>query len=87
MRLVVEARHLVVGLRLEPRFGEPALAVGVEERQPAAMHEIVDERGDEDGLSRARQPGDAEPDGRRAAAGDHPVEIGGGDPRLVGEWL
>ena len=65
MRLVVEARHLVVGLRLQPRPASRPLGIGLEERQPAAMHEIVDERGDEDGLAGARQAGHAEAQRRR----------------------
>ena len=69
MRLVVEAGDVVVGLRLKPRLREPPLAIGFKQRQAAAMHEIVDQRADEDGFPRARQSGDAKPHRWRAAAG------------------
>ena len=62
--LVVEARHRIVGLRLEPRVGDPPGGIGLEHRKAAAAGQAVDQRGDEHGLAGARQPGDAEPDGR-----------------------
>ena len=40
------------------------LAIGLEHRQPAAAQQTVHQRSDEDRLARARQAGDAEPDGR-----------------------
>ena len=61
VRLVVEARHRVVGLRLEVGALDAPLGLGHEERQPPAGDEVADQRGDEDGLAGARQPGDAEP--------------------------
>ena len=65
MRLVVEARHRVVGLRLEPRpRAMRPLAHGLEHRQAAAMQQLMHQRGDEHGLAGAREAGDAEPDGR-----------------------
>ena len=84
MRLVVEARNVVVGLRHQARLGEAALWIGVEQRQAAAMDEIVDERGDEDGLAGAGEAGHAQPH-RRSAAGQRADQIGGGDSRLVGD--
>ena len=55
MALIVEARHVVVGLRLEHRRRDAAARIGPEKRQAAAMQEIVDEGGDEDGLAGARR--------------------------------
>ena len=71
VRLVVEARHRVVGLRLEVGALDAPLGLGHEERQAAAGDEIADERGDEDGLAGARQPGDAEPQRGRHHVGQH----------------
>ena len=59
--LIVEARHRIVGLRLEPGAGDPSRGEGLEHRKAAAAGEAVDQRGDEHGLAGARQPGDAEP--------------------------
>ena len=64
MPLIVEARHLIVRLRLEIDAGNAAMRHGIEERHAGACHEIVHERGDEHGLARAREPGHAKPDGR-----------------------
>ena len=61
MVLIVEARHRVVGLRLEPGARDPAGGEGLENRKAAAAGQAVDQRGDEDGLAGARQAGDAEP--------------------------
>ena len=61
MVLVVEARHRVVGLRLEPGAGDPSGGERLEHRKAAAAGEAMDQRGDEDGLAGARQSGDAEP--------------------------
>ena len=58
MLLVGEAGHAVVGLRLEIGAGNPPLGHGGEERQAAAGDEIAHQRGNEDGLARARQPRD-----------------------------
>ena len=75
MRLVIEARHVVVGLRHQLAPGEPPAGIGLEERQPAAVHEVVDERGDEHGLAGAGKPGHAEPHGRRAACRSRPSTL------------
>ena len=64
MRLVVEARHRVVGLRLEPRAGDAAARQRLEHRQPPAMQQLMHQRGDEHRLAGAGEAGDAEPDGR-----------------------
>ena len=64
MRLVVEARHRVVRLRLESRAGDAPAGERLEHRQAAAMQQLMHQRGDEYGLARAGQAGDAEPDGR-----------------------
>ena len=61
---IVEARHRVVGLRLQPGAGDPPGGEGLENREAAAAGEAVNQRGDEDGLAGARQPGDAEPNRR-----------------------
>ena len=58
--LVVEAGNRVVGLRLEIGALDAALGLRKKEGQPAPRHEIADERGNEHGLARARQPGHAE---------------------------
>ena len=64
MPLIVEARHLIVRLRLEIGAEHAAVGDGVEERHAGARHEVVHERGDEHGLAGAGEAGDAEPDGR-----------------------
>ena len=64
MRLVVEAGHGVVRLRLKPRAGEASARHRLEHRKASAAHEPVHERGDEHGLAGAGEAGDAEPDGR-----------------------
>ena len=61
MILVLEARHRVVGLFLQEGAGDAPGFLRLEQRQPAAMDEIVDQRRDEHGLAGARQAGDAEP--------------------------
>ncbi len=68
--LVGEARHAVVGLRLQIGARDAALGHGREERQPAAHQEVADERRDEHGLARAGEPGDAEAHGRRHQVGE-----------------
>ena len=84
MGLVIEPRHIVVGLRHEPGLGQPPACPGLEERQTAAMQEVMDEGGDENGLAGAGEAGHAEPHAWRAASDrgiEHVVED---DPRLVG---
>ncbi len=57
---VVEARNVIVGLRVEVRRDQAPLGGGREERQPPALREIADQRRDENRLAGARQAGDAE---------------------------
>ena len=59
--LIVEARHRVVRLRLQIGADDARLRQRLEEGQPVAGDEVVDQRGDEHRLARARQPGYAEP--------------------------
>ena len=42
--LIVEARHRIVRLRLEPGAGDPAGGIGLEHRKPAAAGQAVDQR-------------------------------------------
>ena len=71
MLLIFEARHNIVGLRLEIDAHDPPLRGGVEEREARAGDEIMHERGDEHRLARAGETGDAELERRRdEAAGE-----------------
>ena len=65
MRLIVEAWHAVVGLRLEIGPDDPLFRFGREKRQAAAGNQIADEGGNEDGLARAGKTSHAEPNRRR----------------------
>ena len=57
MALIVEARHLIVRLRLEIDAEHAALGHGIEEAAGGPGHEIMHERGDEHGLAlSARDP-------------------------------
>ena len=60
MLLIFEARHGIVGLRLEIDAQQAPLGRRVEERQPRTGDEIVHQRGDEHRLAGAREPGHAE---------------------------
>ena len=51
MVLIVEARHRIVGLRLEPGAGDPPGGERLEDRKTSAAGEAVDQRGDEHGLA------------------------------------
>ena len=51
MAFVVEARHRVVGLRLEVGAGNPPGRERLEHRKAAAAGEAVDQRGNEHGLA------------------------------------
>ena len=64
MRLIGEARHRVVRLRRQPGAGDPSRCHGLEDREASAAEEAVHQRGDEDGLAGAGQPGDAKTHGR-----------------------
>jgi len=64
--LVIEARHGVVGLRLQENRRNPALGLGAQLRHPAPVQEVGDQPGDEHGLARARKTGDPQPDHRLA---------------------
>ena len=83
--LVLEARHRVVGLLFEEGARNASRLLRLEQRQAAAMDEIVDEGGDEDRLAGAGQPGHAEPERRREQRGGAARQRVEGDPRLVGE--
>ena len=85
MPLVVEARHRVVGLRREPRAGDPAAGERLEHREAPAANEPMHQRGDEHGLAGARQPGDAEPHGRIEQMAAEFGEGPRGEPRLFDE--
>ena len=63
--LVGEAGQGIVGLGFEVGARHAALGVGRQQRQPAAVNEIVHQRRYEDRLAGPRQPGDAEAQGRR----------------------
>ena len=62
--LVGEAGDGVVGLRLQVGGEDAVLGLGLELRHAAAVEEVGDERGDEDGLAGAAEAGDAEADHR-----------------------
>ena len=64
MLLVGEARHRVVGLRLEAGARDAPFRRGGEHRQARAGDQIVDKRGEEDRLAGARKPCHAEPQAR-----------------------
>ena len=64
MLLVVEARHAVVGLRRQPRPGNAPAGMRLEHRKAPAAQKAVHQSREEYRFARARQPGDAEPDGR-----------------------
>ena len=85
MGLVVEARHRVVGLRLEPRARDAHAAQRREHRQPPAMQQLMHQRGDEDGLAGAGEAGDAEPDGRIDQPGAELADRAGGEADFFGD--
>ncbi len=51
MVFVIEARHRVVGLRLEAGAGDPARREWFENGKAAATGEAVNQRRDQDGLA------------------------------------
>ena len=65
MALVIEARHGVVGLRRKAGPHDAAFVERLKYRKAPAAHEPVHQRGDEDRLAGAREPGNAEPHRRR----------------------
>ena len=83
MVLIVETRHRIVGLRLQPGAGDPPGGERLENRKAAAAGEAVNQRGDEDGFAGARQSGDAEPH-RRIEQGVAVVQQG---PRRQARFL
>ena len=83
--LVLEARHRVVRLLFQHGARDAAGFLRLEQRQPAAMDEIVHEGRDEHRLAGPRQAGDAEPQRRRNEAGSALAQRVEGDQRLVGE--
>ncbi len=64
MILVLEARHGIIWLRLQTDCRHTTGLHRFEERQPAAMQKIMDQRGNEDRLAGTGKAGDTEPDGR-----------------------
>ncbi len=62
VRLVVEARHRVVGLRLQVGGADRPSRRRGEARHPAPLDHVGDERGDEHRLARPAEAGDAEAD-------------------------
>ena len=56
--------------------GEPALRIGVEDGQAAALDQVVDEGGDEHRLARPRQSGNAQTDDRFKQSFGHTVAHG-----------
>ena len=84
--LIGEARHVVVGLRLQPGAQDAAFAQATRRtgsRPP--FEQGVDERGDEHGLAGARQAGDAEPHGGVHEAGGEIRKPARGDARAVND--
>jgi len=84
MRLVVEARHRVVGLRFEPRASDAAVRQRLEHRQPPAMQQLMHQGGDEHGLAGAREAGDAQPHGRIEQIEPEIAERAAGEPDFFG---
>ena len=82
MLLVGESRHGVVRLRLEPRPHDAALGGRGQNRQARAGDQVVDQRGQEHRLARARQAGDAE---AQRPAGEIVADRAGDEPRLEHE--
>ena len=82
--LIVEARHGIIGLRLELCVGNASARPGLEKRQPPAVQKIVDEGDDEDSLAAARQAGHAETHRRIDEARGAIGEIGKSEAGLVG---
>lgn len=66
MILIGKARHRIVRLRLQRCARDAALGRRAQDRQARAPDQVIDESGDEHGLARARQAGDAEPQGAAA---------------------
>jgi hypothetical protein len=86
MALIVEARHCIVGLRRKMRIDDAPLVLRLEHRKAAAADEAVHQCGDEHGLARPRQPGDAEPDRRIEQAAAVFDQSAGGKPRFLDEF-
>ena len=59
MAFEIKARHVGIGLGPQPRRMEAARRRDVEEGQPPGFQQIVDQGGDEHGLARPPQSGDA----------------------------
>ena len=62
MRFIVEPRHCIVRLRLKIGRANAAIGGGSKRTHPVAPDQVRHKRGDENGLSRPRQPGDAKAD-------------------------
>jgi hypothetical protein len=83
--LVGEARDCIVGLRLEVGAGDAALGHGSEKGQPPAGDQAAHEGGDEHGLARTREAGDAEPHGGRHQIGEDRARALEGVRRRAGQ--
>jgi len=75
MILIIEARHAIVGLRLEVSADDPMLGVGGKKRQTASRDKVTDKGGYENRLTGTRQSGDAETYGRRQVVADARLRI------------
>ena len=69
MRFVCKPRQGVIGLRLQVAACDASAAHGFEGWKSPALKERIDEGGDEDRLSGARQACHTEPDGRSDESG------------------
>ena len=85
MGLVIETRHRIVGLRLQLRTGDASARERFEHRQASAIEQRMDQRGDEHGLARAGEAGDAEPHGGMDHMAGKIGERASGQPRLLGD--
>ena len=85
MVLVLKARHGVVRLLLEEGARDASGLLRLEQRQAAAMDQIVDQRGDEHRLAGTGQAGDAEPQRWRKQPACPPRQRIQGNSRFVCE--
>jgi hypothetical protein len=83
---VFEPWNVVVWLRRKIGAPNPAFGQRTENRKPAAAHQAMHKRCDEDGLAGARQSGDAEPHRRIQQAFAKFQQCTAGEPRLF-EYL
>ncbi|MNL48973.1 hypothetical protein D3C87_1718740 [compost metagenome] len=83
MVFILKARHGVVRLRFQPGRSDTARLQRLEQRQPPAMQQVMDQRRDEHGLAGARQAGHAEPQRRIDEIGGAVRNIVEGNQRFV----